>query len=101
MIARLREMLAAATPGPWWRDDRTGAIEAVDGSPVHWLPSREDAALIVAMHEALPALLDVVGAAERVMLDVDDDGVAERDDVAVEALRAALSRLAATKETGR
>jgi hypothetical protein len=87
-IARLRELLAKATPGEWSWDDW---VPLVAGNRSRFLGSRlvgpgrgfrpagailrheagtwemcdEDAELIVAMHGALPALLDRLDAAER------------------------------------
>ena len=50
----LRRLLEAATPGPW-----EGDPEEVDSDGgVVWAVSPEDFALIVAMRNALPVLLD-------------------------------------------
>lgn len=72
-IEKLRELLAKATPGPW-----PPAVTASDNrdmgharGPEHPRPSRmswhpqteADAALISAMRDTLPALLDVAEAA--------------------------------------
>lgn len=70
--ATLRALLDAATPGPWthgplgwevWNRDADGAMDTrVAGS---WLLP-QDAALIAAAVNALPALLDVAEAARLV-----------------------------------
>ncbi len=61
MTALLRELLAKATPGEWrlheWSP--TQADICNDGVPIA-NGATEDARLIVAMHAALPALLDEV-----------------------------------------
>jgi hypothetical protein len=73
-IKELRQLLAAATAGPWERGSDGGDIiygAEWQGSPVHvaGVPFRPgdkrvaaDAALIAAAREALPALLDEVEA---------------------------------------
>jgi hypothetical protein len=77
-IAKLRELLAKATPGPWTfpnleaeytsgfefygRDD-----EKIMGASGHWStdePSDDDARLIVEAINALPELLDAVAPVE-------------------------------------
>lgn len=73
----LRELLAKATPGPWWWDEdddcmRLHGVAAPGslakrqilkapkrGTPyAEYWPGPADADLIVAMHEALPGILD-------------------------------------------
>ena len=78
MVEKLRELTRAATPGPWvdgagdiFAEDTLGEDGMVrDGEcEVASCYSRnriEDEALIVAMRNALPALLDVVEAARAV-----------------------------------
>lgn len=76
--AELRQLLAEATPGPW--ETRVVREPYTDPTPALVVPSRgghdpwwsllfsdnadEDAALIVAAVNALPALLDVAKAAQ-------------------------------------
>jgi hypothetical protein len=79
--AKLREMLAAATRGPW----RHGTFERYHVFVPHgdgygpervllrmntFFPHEADAALIVAAVNVLPHLLDVVGALERASRDL-------------------------------
>lgn len=77
-IAKLRELLAKATPGPWdaMNTFAEQGVEIWDGGPGDMpiarlayrypkVPGRDahpDAALIVALHNAAPALLDEVEA---------------------------------------
>lgn len=70
MIARLRELLAAATPGPWVRTASGITQAADDGGPDYGEiadPAPDDAVLIVAAVNAIPALLDRLEAAEVVV----------------------------------
>jgi hypothetical protein len=70
-IERLRELLEKATPGPWESTDKDGlyanirepTIEAESGR-VADMYDLCDAALIVAMRNTLPALLEVAEAAK-------------------------------------
>ena len=66
-ILALKRLHAAATPGPWTKGDKR-----------HWPPiaqvlfhANENPDLIVAMHNALPALLAVAEAAEKCLPHVD------------------------------
>lgn len=88
LVEKLRGLLASASPGPWTKNGC--AVEAGDigvcgcGS---WSPESKGAgncALIVAAVNALPKLLAVVEAAERLLKN--NTHVAERD--AEDALRA-------------
>lgn len=70
-LARLRELLAAATPGPWETAERSDTINVQAGQRAVARCQRKagvwrDAALIVAAVNALPALLDRIEALERV-----------------------------------
>lgn len=95
-ITHLRTLLAAATPGPWcWDDDgdmlRTESGDTVAlASPVGNVNSsicieHDDAALIVASVNSLPALLAVVEAAvamvDKALMDtrLDVPGLTSRD----------------------
>lgn len=71
-IARLRELLAKATTPGRWAVTTDGIVpEADDGGPDFCAVANnaepDDAALIVAAVNALPALLDRLEAAERVV----------------------------------
>lgn len=64
-VARLRELMAAATDGPWkhspWHiEEGEPAIRAPEGWIIANLSSDANVALIVEAINALPALLDVV-----------------------------------------
>lgn len=109
-ITELRALLAAATPGEWVTGETPrylSAGQAADGekrlvnpitirSPEHteeiatvWtylLPTEANAALIAALHNAAPALLDVVEAAKRFV-----DGTAVDHDI--DDLASAIARL--------
>lgn len=67
--SKLRALLAAATPGPWYTSDNydvgefAGYVYAPNAT-VATDATDTDAALIVAAINALPRLLDVVEAAE-------------------------------------
>jgi hypothetical protein len=62
--ARLRELLAKATPGPWVdTGDENDTVAAADGLPVCYYVGVQNAALIVEAVNALPGLLDDLGAA--------------------------------------
>ncbi len=63
---RLRELLAAATPGPWWINPDAISSNPTSHRSVHQL-SPQDAALIAEMRNALPALLDRLDEAKRLM----------------------------------
>ena len=93
-IKRLRELCEAATKGPWWCPDSTlvsmGAV--ISESPTIRLDDdgKDDAALIAAARNALPALLDFVdaiGTKPRRM----PDGLDQDDFAALEALQSALA----------
>lgn len=58
--AKLRELHAKATQGEW----RTYKWQVVIGEEVAGFPTNDDAALVVAAHNALPGLLDALDAAE-------------------------------------
>ena len=71
IAAELRRLYEAAEPGEWdclIPGSDTIAIHGADGDQTHiaWIDNvqggADDARLIVAMHEALPALLDAVEA---------------------------------------
>lgn len=80
-LKRLKELQAAATPGPW---DRVGfynvlriARKSLDWELVNptedaSLPDEDDAEFIVALHEALPALLAVAEAAKLYLMACDN-----------------------------
>lgn len=89
MLTRLRELLAAATPGEWRLYAVKDTIEVQHGEPrpingrapvVHWMgfdgadmtvkQKRTNATLIVAAHNALPALLDAIDAAKAMRLSI-------------------------------
>lgn len=59
----LRELLAKASPRPWGRSGDLIDDGGPEGNVLHQCLCEEDAALIVAAINALPALLDVVEAA--------------------------------------
>lgn len=63
ITAELRALLAAATPGLWSRDYDAVKVKG----PLFFAGTEADAALIVAAVNALPALLDVVDAYDRLM----------------------------------
>jgi hypothetical protein len=68
-IERLRELEAAATPGPWaWR---SRSIDGPTGRWIAYLPTEgeglTDVELIAATRNALPALLDVAEAARQLI----------------------------------
>jgi len=59
--ARLRELLAKATQGPWVdTGDENDTVAAADGLPVCYYVGVQNAALIVEAINALPGLLDEV-----------------------------------------
>lgn len=103
LATRLSALDAAATPGPWELTDPFGIYRGVD-SPhskdgiVIGATLPADAALIVALRNALPALVDLVAAAERYLICTTTppwpgtETVAEAEDT----LRAALASLDAT-----
>ncbi len=70
-ISKLRALLAGATPGPWYArgrflsrvPDNSGMGETLHTNHIGTTAEREDAALIAAIHEALPTLLDLADAA--------------------------------------
>ena len=72
MIAKLRELLAAATPGPWRKDGYKDIWSGTDRETRQFLGAmacacetcETNAALIVAAVNALPALLAVAEAAQ-------------------------------------
>ena len=85
-IARLRELLAKATPGPWVSESDLGGdylysnetrrvILGEDYSST-CLPSKETYALIVEAVNALPAILDRLEKLERFVADVDSGKIA-------------------------
>lgn len=82
MVEKLRELTRAATPGPWvWATDKGAPTyvqlympdaefteyeaDVISASGDDVLVAEVNADLIVAMRNALPALLDVVDAAQR------------------------------------
>ena len=89
-VVRLRQLMERAEPGPWrldqYEDDfvDTGLRTIKAGCSAN-------AALIIAMHEALPALLDIAEAAQD-LLDRSPEGLKTGDRI-VHDLRQALSRL--------
>ena len=105
-VEKLRAMLANATPVPWRvreDDDPNGPIETyITGRTVSGLrvcsPSEpDDAELIAAAINALPRLLDVVEAAERLRA-ANDGGILEymtsaRPDIAYRDLLRAIDAL--------
>ena len=110
-MADLRALLDAATPGPWTVEFSTGVAEDEDGNEIEsaWMSGprmldmgdyqtlrEDDAALIVALVNAAPALLDVVEAA-RLHADVTHaDGFTEVIETLID-LREALARLEETR----
>jgi hypothetical protein len=93
-IADLRDLLAAATPGPWivgvfhgciFGPNYVAVADTVDGHVA-------DAAIIVAAINALPALLDIAEAARAYL----DTSPAQTGRVSEERLRVALARLDGT-----
>lgn len=75
-IAELRALLAASTPGPWDADEE-GYVRTMIGQDRYTVADcsfryEEDAALICAAVNALPALLEIAEAARRVT-ESDDD----------------------------
>ena len=114
---RLRELLAAATPGPWgyWTDfygnDETGqpatlfistGVEKEDTDRLYIQNIRRlpDAALIVALVNTAKEREDVVDAARAIMAEDPDADVPSDEDWAPEflALRDALTRLDAAEK---
>lgn len=103
-IEELRALLAAATPGPWEHRQHEGmhALAARDGWAMESEPDDSDDgarvaadfALVAAMRNALPALLDVAEAARAVARSAGPGRacwtVGRHD---IERLRAALARL--------
>ena len=114
MTAELRRLMEAATPGPWIGGGRNE--HGVVRSPTHGLVTQcgplgrqdADAALIVAMHEALPFYLALEDAARAyvaardIYVECDDDqneepcGHWHDQHAASDALSAALDRLGAS-----
>lgn len=100
-IDRLEALDRAATPGPWQvgygYTDRGGlytSIEAADGVTEvlgENSPTDADAALIAAMRNALPHLLEVAKLARQVIAELDGPG--ETGYATEAALRAALSKM--------
>ena len=82
-LAELRALLEAATPGPWEYGEAGSAFafcgpegDRVMSASDHWStnpPSEADAALIVAMHAALPDLLTAVELLRAIVEDPDWD----------------------------
>ena len=93
-IEKLRALLEAATKGPWEVDgDANGDTWGRSGSIfVGHNESKDDAALIVAAVNALPALLDVCEAAAELRIAYNGDD-AELEMFAKNRLWACLSRL--------
>ncbi len=105
-LSRLRALHEAATPGRWERDDKRvlGGPRGDETASCTWSEAPcQNAALIAAMRNTLPALLAVAEAADRVVLadrafnaleQFDDAGPAcDEQDAAHEALDAALDAL--------
>src|SRR4051812_35710056 len=67
----LRDLCLKATPGEWETESDDSVIITADGTYVAGDPdgymSEDDVRLIVAMHNALPGLLDRLSAAEAVV----------------------------------
>lgn len=95
-LAALRELLDAATPGPWeWRpkmrDSEVRDLVHIHDPRLHptnvlkttedWPPTEADAALIAAAVTALPALLDRVERAEAAVKRVRTDLAVLADDL--------------------
>ena len=101
-LDKLRAMLANATPPVWGSRlqgrDRFWSITIDDGEiEIGQMIDIDDAALIVAAVNALPALFAVVDAAEKVLDYAPWLDANERWDSAISALRAAVN---AVKEEG-
>jgi hypothetical protein len=71
-LERLKELQAAATPGPWDRDGLYNVLriakksldwELVNPTEDTSMPDEDDAEFIVVLYEALPALIEVAEAA--------------------------------------
>ena len=83
LATRLSALDAAATPGPWELTDPFGIYRGVD-SPhskdgiVIGATLPADAALIVALRNALPALVELARAAEAMLLHPADVGMCHR-----------------------
>lgn len=89
-IERLRALEAEATAGPWFDD--YGKVGAGD-SGIGEMDSGEDAALIPAMRNALPALLAVAEEAHAVLRTGGLDSFTAESDHAVARLMKALAAL--------
>lgn len=113
-IQRLRDLLATATPGPWCACTdghlecreiayvTTGIEIHSPSSPFMRGEPKADAALIVAAANALPALLDVVEAAQRLPAIVTTDAEGKymmlaRINAMMGDLREALAKLEGIK----
>jgi len=112
MTDRLRALLAAATPGPWHaeaigsegyvvyappkvkgtRQPRVAACRYLD-----WGVDKANAALIVALLNAAPLMLDVIEAARAVIARV-PHGMATETEVGLDLALAALDALEANHE---
>ena len=100
MMTELRRLLSEGTPGPWAAGAET--VQDSDHCAVAscWLThegdhkdrSEQNARLIVAAINALPALLDVVEAAERWTAMTADTGTEEAIEI-VHAMQDAMARL--------
>jgi hypothetical protein len=97
-LERLKELQATATPGPWDRDGLYNVLriakksldwELVNPTEDASMPDEDDAEFIVALHEALPALLELAEA------DIQLNDLIERNDKflgAVKHLRLEISK---------
>ena len=85
----LRQLLAAATPGPWERDEAETNICGRDGFTVADVPDsvgadprpEADRALIVGAVNALPTLLDKIERYENALHDIREHGIVDRPPV--------------------
>jgi hypothetical protein len=104
-LERLKELMAAATPGPWDRDGLYNVLriakksldwELVNPTEDASMPDEDDAEFIAALHEALPDLLAVVEAAVAVLDNAYRDRLGEDFILTAsefKALRDALAKL--------
>jgi hypothetical protein len=116
VVGQLRELLTKATPSPWVGDRRDGSVKycilgGIDrvcvcrgdnGNSEHGpygFENSDDEQLVMAMRNALPALLDIAEAAAAVVaIDADPDGSVDANGVAIDRLSHALSLLPNAKD---
>lgn len=91
-VARWAALADAATPGPWWFDDKAGEVSGVpdewgDGTDLVCEPNDESAAFIAAARTAVPALCAEVARLRAALEDVKRSLVREVAAVGIEAHR--------------